>query len=336
MGVMFDGVWHADDDKLADSAGRFVRKESLFRNWVTRDGSAGPKTESGLGGVSGFPGEAGRYHLYISYSCPWAHRARLVRIVKKLEDIVGLTIVRPRRSDAGWDFDTDGGPHKDDLFGSAALHEIYRRADPGYSGRVTVPVLWDKQRGTIVNNESSEIIVMFNDAFEGIAPATVDLYPADLRDAIEATNKLTYEGLNNGVYRSGFATSQEAYDEAVVQVFNTLDELEARLGRQRYLCGDRLTLADWRVFPTLCRFDAAYVGAFKCNLRRLVDYPNLWAYTRELYQMPGIGETVDLALFKGGYYSKSALRNPTGIVPMGPIVDFTAPHGRDRLAAAAE
>lgn len=336
MGVMIDGVWHSDDDKLSDGSGRFVRKESLFRNWVTRDGSPGPKTESGLGGEGGFPAAAGRYHLYISYSCPWAHRARMVRIVKKLEDVVGLTIVRPRRSDQGWDFDTDGGPHADDLFGAAALHEIYRRADPDYSGRVTVPVLWDKERGTIVNNESSEIIVMFNDAFEGIAPPTEDLYPEALRSDIDAVNQLTYEGLNNGVYRAGFATSQEAYDEAVVQVFDTLDKLEDRLSRQRFLCGDRPTLADWRVFPTLCRFDAAYVGAFKCNLRRLVDYPNLWGYTRDLYQTPGVGETVDLALFKGGYYSKSALRNPTGIVPKGPIVDFSEPHGRARAAAAAE
>jgi putative glutathione S-transferase len=336
MGVMIDGVWHTDDDRLADGSGRFVRKESLFRNWVTRDGAAGPKTESGLGGEGGFPGQAGRYHLYVSWSCPWAHRTRLVRIVKRLEGVVGLTVVRPRRSEAGWDFDTDGGPHQDDLFGAAALHEIYRRADPRYSGRVTVPVLWDKERGTIVNNESAEIIVMFNEAFEGIAPPAPDLYPAGLRGEIDAINRLTYEGLNNGVYRAGFATSQEAYDEAVVQVFATLDDLEARLARHRYLAGDRLTLADWRVFPTLCRFDAAYVGAFKCNLRRLVDYPNLWDYTRELYQMPGVAETVDLALFKAGYYSKSALRNPTGIVPKGPILDFTEPHGRDRLAAAAE
>lgn len=336
MGIMIDGVWHIDDGNVADKSGRFVRKESLFRNWVTADGSAGPKTESGLGGEGGFQGEAGRYHLYISYSCPWAHRARLVRVVKKLQDVVGMTIVRPRRSDEGWDFDTDGGPHADDLFGASALYEIYRRADAGYSGRVTVPVLWDKTRGTIVNNESSEIIVMFNDAFEGIAPPTPDLYPSELRADIDAVNELTYEGLNNGVYRSGFATSQAAYEEAVVQVFDTLDKLEARLSKHRYLCGDQLTLADWRVFPTLCRFDAAYVGAFKCNLRRLVDYPNLWAYTRDLYQMPGIGETVDLPLFKGGYYSKSALRNPTGIVPKGPAIDFTEPHGRDRIAAAAE
>jgi putative glutathione S-transferase len=335
MGIMVDGVWHTDEAPLADAkTGRYVRKESAFRNWVTADGSAGPKTDSGLGGEGGFQAEPDRYHLFVSISCPWAHRTRLVRAIKQLDGLVGVSIAAPRRSEKGWIFEQDG-PYADPLYGLETLHTLYSRTDPNYSGRVTVPVLWDKQRETIVNNESSEIIRMFNDAFVALAPASPDLYPAELRDEIEAVNARTYEGLNNGVYRAGFATTQEAYEEAAWQVFETLDWMEERLSRQRYLAGDRLTLADWRAFPTLVRFDCAYVGAFKCNLRRLVDYPNLWGYARELYQMPGVAETVDTDLFKRGYYSISHLRNPTGIVPIGPELDFTGPHGRDRLAAAA-
>lgn len=330
MGIMVDGVWHTDEAPLADEkTGRFVRKESAFRNWVTADGSPGPS------GEGGFKAEPGRYHLYISISCPWAHRTRLVRAIKKLQDLVGISIATPRRTDQGWTYDNSTEAYKDPLYGIEALHTLYSRADPNYSGRVTVPTLWDKERETIVNNESSEIIRMFNDAFAAHAPTSPDLYPADLREEIEAVNERTYEGLNNGVYRAGFATAQEAYEEAAWQVFETLDWMEERLSRQRYLAGDRLTLADWRVFPTLVRFDCAYVGAFKCNLRRLVDYPNLWGFTRELYQMPGVSETVDTDIFKRGYYSISQIRNPTGIVPIGPEIDFTGPHGRDRLAAAA-
>jgi putative glutathione S-transferase len=250
--------------------------------------------------------------------------------------LIGLSIVRPRRSDQGWIFDTDGGPYTDDLFGAAALHELYAKAAPDYSGRVTVPVLWDKRRETIVNNESADIVRFFNTAFEGIAPDSPDLYPEGLRGDIDAINARVYRSFNNGVYRAGFATSQEAYDEAVVEVFGTLDWLEELLSTRRYVAGDRLTEADWRLFPTLVRFDCAYFGAFKCNIRRLIDYPNLWAYTRELYQMPGVAETVDLEIFKGGYYSRSALRNPHGIVPVGPALDFTEPHRRDRMPAAAE
>ncbi|MEQ8701981.1 MAG: glutathione S-transferase C-terminal domain-containing protein, partial [Bauldia litoralis] len=283
MGIMVDGVWHTDEAPLADDkTGRFIRKESAFRNWVTADGSPGPS------GEGGFEAEPGRYHLYISISCPWAHRTRLVRAIKRLEDLVGISIATPRRTDQGWTYDNSTEAYGDPLYGIEALHTLYSRADPGYSGRVTVPTLWDTQRETIVNNESSEIIRMFNDAFAAHAPASPDLYPADLRDEIEAVNERTYEGLNNGVYRAGFATAQEAYEEAARQVFDTLDWMEDRLSKQRYLAGDRLTLADWRAFPTLVRFDCAYVSAFKCNLRRLIDYPNLWGYTRELYQMPGV------------------------------------------------
>lgn len=316
MGMLLNGVWQAEDVHTGISNGHYVRPDSRLRNWITADGS------------SGFPAEAGRYHLYIAISCPWAHRAWIFRTLKHLESVISLSIVAPRRTDQGWVFDPSQTRYQDTLLGKQALHEIYTLADPHYTGRATVPVLWDIQRQTIVNNESSEIIRMLNSAFNGVTGDTTDYYPALLRAEIDAVNDLIYRTVNNGVYRAGFATTQTAYDEAVDALFTTLGQLEARLATRRYLCGNQLTEADWRLFPTLVRFDAAYHGAFKCNLRRLIDYPNLWAYTRELYHQPGIAETVDLDIYKQGYYSPSPLRNPLGIVPKGPVIDFTVPHGR--------
>lgn len=320
MGMLIDGVWSDEEAAPGKTNGRYVRPDSQLRNWVTADDS------------SGFPAEAGRYHLYIAINCPWAHRTWIFHILKHLEPVISLSIVSPQRTDQGWVFGSHDARYYDTLLGKRYLHEIYTLAQPDYTGRVTVPVLWDKQRRTIVNNESSEIIRMFNSAFNGLTGDTTDYYPLSLCTEIDTLNDLIYRTVNNGVYRAGFATTQAAYDEAVDGLFATLDQLEARLTTRRYLCGDQLTEADWRLFPTLVRFDAAYYGAFKCNLRRLADYPNLWAYTRELYQMPGIAETVDTEIYKQGYYSASPLRNPLGIVPKGPIIDFTVPHGRASLA----
>jgi len=320
MAMLINGVWHEEETNAQTLNGRYIRADSQFRHWVTADGS------------SGFPAEAGRYHLYIAIGCPWAHRTWIFRKLKRLEDIVTMSIVAPRRTDQGWVFDPENPRYQDTLFGKRYLHEIYSLAQADYTGRVTVPVLWDKKRQTIVNNESSEIIRMFNSAFAALTNETTDSYPAPLRAEIDGLNDLTYRTVNNGVYRAGFATTQAAYEEAVDTLFATLDQLEARLTTRRYLLGDRLTEADWRLFPTLVRFDAAYHGAFKCNLRRLVDYPNLWAYTRELYQMPGIAETVDIEIYKQGYYSLSPLRNPLGIVLKGPMIDFTTPHDRSALS----
>jgi putative glutathione S-transferase len=316
MGVLINGVWREEGIDARTTNGHYIRPDSQFRNWVTADGS------------SEFPAEAGRYHLYIAIGCPWAHRTWIFRILKHLEDVVSMSIVAPQRTNQGWVFDNDNPRYQDTLLGKRALHEIYTLAQPEYTGRVTVPVLWDTKRQTIVNNESSEIIRMFNSAFAAYSDDRTDYYPAPLRAEIDALNDLIYRTVNNGVYRAGFATTQEAYEEAVGALFATLDQLEARLATRRYLLGNQLTEADWRLFPTLVRFDVAYYGAFKCNLRRLVDYPNLWGYTRELYQMPRIAETVDPEIYKRGYYSLSPLRNPLGIVPKGPVLDFTAPPGR--------
>ncbi len=329
MGQLVDGKWHTDDTLNRDKDGRYMRQNSPVRHWVTADGAPGPS------GRGGFEAEAGRYHLYISIGCPWAHRTQMVRAIKGLEELVSMSTVTSKRSDQGWIFDNDSEQFRDALFGKHALHEIYTLSEPGYNGRVTVPVLWDKASDRMVNNESSEIIRMFNSAFDGVGgDSSIDLYPAALRDEIDTINARVYETVNNGVYRAGFATSQQAYEEAFDALFETLDMLEERLATRRYLLGDRLTEADWRLFPTLARFDVAYVSAFKCNKRRIVDYPNLWAYTRELYQMPGIAETVMPDRYKRGYHSISVLRNPTGIVPKGPVIDFSEPHGRGELAAA--
>ena len=324
MGKLVDGIW-LDDEQLTDASGAFQRADSVVRHWVTPDGAAG------LSGAGGFKAEAGRYHLYVALNCPWAHRAIIFRKLKRLEEAISISYVRPRRSDQGWIFDADDAAYRDDLLGKTALHQVYTEAEPDYTGRVTVPVLWDIERHTMVSNESSEIIRMLNTAFADMAAETIDYYPAAQRAEIDALNERIYATVNNGVYRAGFARSQSAYEEAVAVLFETLDMLDDRLATRRYLLGGRQTEADWRLFPTLARFDVAYVGAFKCNLRSIADYANLWPYARDLYQTPGVAETVRHDIYKQGYYSQSALRNPSGIVPMGPEIDFSAPHDRARL-----
>ncbi|MFO1049685.1 MAG: glutathione S-transferase family protein [Geminicoccaceae bacterium] len=328
MGLLIDGVWHDQWYDTASTGGRFVRRDSQFRNWVTADGAPGPS------GAGGFRAEPGRYHLYVSLACPWAHRTLIFRRLKGLEGMIGVSVVHWLMREDGWTFAPAPGATGDLLFGSECLHQVYARAEPHYSGRVTVPVLWDRERATIVSNESSEIIRMLNEAFDGCGAAPGDYWPAELRAAIEAVNARVYPAVNNGVYRAGFATTQAAYDEAVAELFAALDWLEGLLAEQRYLTGERITEADWRLFTTLVRFDAVYHGHFKCNLRRLADFPHLWGFTRELYQWPGVAATVDLTHIKGHYYGSHLTINPTGIVPMGPLLDLAAPHGRDRLHAA--
>ena len=303
--------------------GRFIRPTSTFRHWVTPDGAPGPS------GEGGFPAQAGRYHLYVSAACPWAHRTLIFRKLKGLEDMISISAVGSFVESRGWCFTPEPGVIPDTVNGADYLSEVYLLADPGYSGRFTVPVLWDKQRHTIVNNESSEIIRMFNSAFDGVGARAGDYYPARLREAIDAYNDDIYTNINNGVYRAGFATSQAAYEEAANKLFAALDRLETHLARHRYLVGEVLTEADWRLFTTLVRFDSVYHGHFKCNRRRLVDYPNLWAYTRELYQVPGVADTVNLPFIKKHYYADQRMVNPHGIVPVGPELDFTTPHGRE-------
>jgi len=329
MGLLVDGKWHDKWYDTKSSGGRFERSASKFRNWVTADGAAGPS------GESGFKAEPGRYHLYVSLACPWAHRTLIFRKLKKLDDVISVSVVHPFMGENGWTFEKDAAATGDDLYGLDYLHQIYTRADPSYSGRVTVPVLWDKQRQTIASNESAEIIRMLNSAFDAWGDASVDFYPEPLRPEIDRWNDLVYPNVNNGVYRAGFATSQAAYDEAFTDLFATLDTLEARLSRSRYLAGERLTEADWRLFTTLARFDPVYVGHFKCNLRRIADYPNLSNYLRELYQVPGVAETVNLDHIKRHYYGSHLTINPTGIVPLGPEFDYAAPHDRGRLKEAA-
>lgn len=302
--------------------GRFARQESTFRDWVTADGSAG------------YPAQAGRYHLYVSLACPWAHRAVILRELKGLRDAIGMSIVDPIRDQRGWAFTAAPGTTPDDVNGWAYLSEGYLASDADFDARVTVPVLWDTKTARIVNNESADIIVMLNSAFDAFATtADLDFYPAALRAEIDAINATVYDNVNNGVYRAGFASSQEAYEEAVFPLFETLDELDARLATRRYLIGDgtRQTLADWRLFTTLLRFDPVYVGHFKCNLRRIVDYPNLAGYLRDLYQTPGVAGTVDLDQIKRHYYKTHGAINPSAIVPAGPILELDAPHGRERL-----
>lgn len=321
MGQLIEGIWH-DDEALKVANGRFQRAETQFRNWITADGSAGPT------GSGGFKAEPGRYHLYVSLACPWAHRTLILRRLKRLEDAIGVSVVHWHMGPDGWAFREGPGATGDKLHGLDHLHQVYTRARPDYTGRVSVPVLWDRQTETIVNNESAEIILMLNSAFDRTGADGPDLYPQPLRPAIDAINDRVYNTVNNGVYKAGFARSQEAYDEAVTALFATLDHLEDLLGSQRYLAGDRITLADWRLFTTLARFDPVYVGHFKCNLRRLVEYPNLWAYARELYQAPGVAETVDFHHIKQHYYSSMATVNPTGVVPIGPLIDWSEPHSR--------
>ena len=327
MGLLIDGVWQNQGYDTKSTGGRFIRKDSHFRHWVTADGSPGPS------GQGGFAAAAGRYHLYVSLACPWAHRTLIFRKLKKLEQIVSLSIVDPLMGDEGWVFSNFPGAIPDAVNGKERLYEIYRLAEPRYSGRVTVPVLWDKERKTIVNNESSEIIRMFNSAFDAFTDAREDYYPRELRGEINAINDRVYNHINNGVYRAGFATTQEAYAEAFGDLFKALDEIEARLSRARYLAGDRLTEADWRLFTTLVRFDPVYVGHFKCNLRRIVDYLNLSNYLRELYQVPGVAGTVNFEHIKRHYYMSHPQINPTRIVPLGPEIELDAPHDRARFNA---
>jgi len=318
MGKLVEGVWRDDGYQAKATDGRFVRARANFRHWVTPDGAAGPS------GEGGFEAEAGRYHLYVSYACPWAHRTLIFRALKSLSGQIGVTVVDPLMMENGWELPEGEGP----VSGARYIYDIYTAADPDYTGRATVPVLWDKKKQTIVSNESLEIIRMFNSAFDGIGAAPGDFYPADLRAEIDAVNDLVYTNVNNGVYKCGFAKTQEAYEEAFRDLFAALDELEIRLGRSRYLVGTRITEADWRLFTTLVRFDAVYFGHFKCNLRRIADYPNLAGYLRDLYQVPGVADTVTMDHIKHHYYASHRSINPSGIVPHGPDVDFTAPHGR--------
>ena len=325
MGLLIDGKWV---DKWYDTdatQGRFVRTEAQYRNWITADGSAGPT------GDGGFQAEAGRYHLYVSLACPWAHRTLIFRALKGLEDMISVSVVNPLMREHGWTFDPDAGVIADPLNDADYMHQVYTANDPDYSGRVTVPVLWDKQQQRIVNNESAEIIRMLNSAFDSIGAKPGDYYPEALRTQIDEINERVYDRINNGVYKAGFATTTEAYEQAFWPLFDMLDELEQRLADQRYLLGDVLTEADWRLFTTLIRFDPVYHGHFKCNLKRIEDYPNLSGYVRELYQWPGVAATVNMQHIKDHYYRSHATINPTGIVPAGPLLELDRPHGRDAL-----
>lgn len=323
MGLLINGQWHDKWYDTESTGGEFVRSGAKFRNWITDDGRPGPT------GEGGFAAESGRYHLYVSLACPWAHRTLIFRVLKVLEDHIGVSVVHPDMLAEGWEFRRDfAGATGDALYGSRYLRELYLKADPELSGRVTVPVLWDRSRETIVSNESAEIIRMLNSAFDHITGNADDYWPEPLRDQIEAVNTRIYDTLNNGVYKAGFATTQAAYDAAIHPLFDTLDWLEDRLGRGRYLMGDTLTEADWRLFTTLIRFDAVYHTHFKCNRARIVDYPNLWGYLRELYQWPGVRQTVNFDHITRHYYVSQRTVNPHGIVPIGPRPDFDAPHGR--------
>ena len=329
MGKLVDGEWRDVWYDTDSTGGRFVRQDSLFRNWITPDGAPGPT------GEGGFAAESGRYHLYVSYACPWAHRTLIFRELKGLAPHIDVSVVDPDMLDEGWTLEGDyPGATGDRLHGRTRMHQVYTLADPTATTRVTVPLLWDKAQGRIVSNESADIIRMFNSAFDGITGNTDDYWPAALRDGVEAVNERIYHTLNNGVYKSGFAGTQAAYDEAVYPVFETLDWLEQRLASGRYLMGDRLTEADWRLFTTLIRFDPVYHLHFKCNRRRIVDYPNLWAYTRELFQMPGIAETVKLDHIVRHYHYSHDSINPHRIIPINPVLDWQEPHGREGLRAA--
>lgn len=329
MGLLVEGKWVDQWYDTESTGGAFKRQASQFRNWITADGQPGPT------GEGGFRAESGRYHLYVSYACPWAHRTLIFRALKNLNEHIDVSIVHPLMLDKGWTLANDyPGSTGDPLFGKEYLHEIYTEAAPDVTTRVTVPVLWDKQQGKIVSNESAEIIRMFNSAFDELTGNTFDFFPYGLRDEIDRINARIYDHVNNGVYKSGFATTQSAYDSAVDALFRELDRIEHILSKDRYLTGSSITEADWRLFPTLVRFDPVYVGHFKCNVRRLIDYPNLWGYTRELYQWPGISDTINLDHIRYHYHASHETVNPHRIVPAGPMIDFNEPHGRDRPAAA--
>lgn len=327
MGLLIDGKWHDQWYDTDKTGGKFEREAARFRNWVTADGSPGPD------GEGGFRAESGRYHLYVSMACPWAHRTLIFRKLKGLEKHISVSVVHPDMVENGWEFRPDSEQHRDHLHGFRFLHQVYTKAAPEYSGRVTVPTLWDKEKQTIASNESAEIIRMFNSAFDGLEGVRTDLdfYPAALQGEIDEVNARVYDTVNNGVYKAGFATAQDRYEEAYEALFESLDWLEARLAGQRYLVGGQLTEADWRLFTTLIRFDAVYFSHFKCNRQRIGDFPALSAYLRDLYQVPGVAETVDIGQIKRHYYVSQRTINPTQIVPVGPALDFDAPHGREKL-----
>lgn len=327
MGLLVDGRWVDQWYDTSGTGGRFVRSDAQFRSWITPDGSAGPS------GQGGFRAESGRYHLYVCLACPWAHRTLIFRALKGLEEMIGISVVNPYMGSSGWTFDPAPGVAPDPD-GAHYLYELYLRAQAGYSGRVTVPVLWDRERGTIVNNESAEIIRMLNSAFDDVGARPGDYAPAALLPQIDALNARVYESINNGVYKAGFATRQAVYEQEATRLFAALDEMDARLAHRRYLLGERITEADWRLFTTLLRFDAVYHGHFKCNLRRIADYPNLSGYLRELYQWPDVAGTVDFDHIKQHYYRSHPTINPNGIVPLGPIQNLDTPHGRGHLPAA--
>lgn len=329
MGLLVDGKWQEQSLDTSKSGGRFERSQSQWRDWVTVDGAPAE------GRTRGFKAEPGRYHLYVSLACPWAHRTLIFRKLKKLEDVISVSVVHHFMGADGWTFKQDEAATGDDLYGLDFLHQIYTKADPNYSGRVTVPVLWDRKEQTIVSNESAEIIRMLNSAFDEWGDGRLDFYPEALRGEIDAVNERVYDAINNGVYKAGFATKQEAYEEAFDALFAALDEVEARLSRQRYVAGNVLTEADWRLFTTLVRFDAVYYSHFKCNRRRIEDYPNISNYLRELYQVPGVAETVNMHHIKSHYYGSHETINPTRIVPKGPALDFARPHDRAKMKKAA-
>lgn len=325
MGLLIDGKWSDESSDSRNAKGRYKRRDSQFRNWVTANGAPGPT------GEGGFVAEPDRYHLYISHACPWAHRTMIMRALKGLQNHIPVSAVHWLMGKNGWNFQPGPGVEADPIGKSDYMYQVYLRADDTYTGRVTVPVLWDKNQNTIVSNESSEIIRMFNSAFDGVGAQAGDYYPQELREDIDAVNARIYDTLNNGVYKCGFSTTQTAYDEAVEPLFDTLDWLEERLTGQRFLFGATLTEADIRLLPTLLRFDPVYVGHFKCNKRRIIDYPNLWGYTRDLYQRPEIRPTVNFQHIKNHYYQSHPHVNPAGVVPAGPVVDFDSPHGRESL-----
>jgi putative glutathione S-transferase len=329
MGLLVEGKWRDEWYDTESTGGKFVRSEAVFRNWVTADGSAGPT------GGDGFRAEPGRYHLYVSLACPWAHRTLIFRALKGLQDVISVSAVHPDMLEHGWEFRScEAGDFTvgDPLFGSDYLHQVYTRAKADYTGRVTVPVLWDRERDTIVSNESADIIRMLNSAFDAWASPAPDFYPAALRPTIDAVNERVYAEVNNGVYRCGFATSQGAYEEAFAALFGALDWLDGLLAEQPFLAGEHITEADWRLFTTLLRFDPVYVGHFKTNLRRIRDYPQLSNYTRQLYQAPGVAPTVHMGHIKRHYYYSHRMINPTGVVPLGPELDLDAPHDRGPVA----
>lgn len=326
MGLLIDGVWRDRWYDTNATGGHFVRPRTSFRNWVTRDGSAGPS------GAAGFAAAAGRYHLYVSLACPWAHRTLIMRALKGLDEIIPISVVHWRMLEHGWTFDDGPGVVPDPIHGARYLYQVYQAADAAYSGRVTTPVLWDTVQRSIVSNESSEIIRMFNSAFDAVGAGPGDYCPAELRDEIDALNDRIYAGVNDGVYKAGFATTQSAYDAAVGPLFDTLEWLEARLAGRRYLCGDRVTEADIRLLVTLLRFDLVYYLHFKCNARRLADYPHLSGYARDLYQLPHVAATFNAEHAKRHYFESHRTLNPSGIVPVGPAVDFGGPHDRGRFA----